>query len=281
MKKLEKPKVVILGYEGTCVCETTDGIDAFYTGFVTGMAELLGNIQPEELTKKFELAWSRINQPQNQFGLEIDGKMVANALASGDIETMTCAQIVLRELEQDIREWQSKLEKLRITNLDKREYVISPGLLETLQRLREQDVISYIVSSDHQDDAKKTLKQIGPDHVWINRGVYGLARKITITKLPEFIPETVNLQGLNRPMHVRREYYHNILEIIRSRHQLEWQDVLIVGDSVELDLILPVILGANGCLVAGINTPAYERNWARTHPTMRTVDTLPEILSVF
>lgn len=281
MKKQQKPKVVIFGFEGTCVCETAKGINAFHLAFIKGLAELLGDMEPQALYEKFELAWLKINRPDSQFGFELDGKVVASASATSTIGTMTCAQVVLRELEQDIRTWQGKLETLRLAHIEKQQLMISPGLLETLRELREQDILSYIVSSDHQDNAKKTLRNIGPDHTWINRGVYGLAKKLTVTRLPEFIPETVELQELNRPIHLRREMYHNILEIIRSRHHLEWEEILVVGDSVELDLILPVILGANGCLVVGINTPAYERNWALAHPTTCMTDTLPDILDIF
>ena len=66
------------------------------------------------------------------------------------------------------------------------------------------------------------------------------------------------LSGLDRPIFCKRPHYFDLLQRLRSERGLVWADFLVVGDIFELDLALPLILGANVALMRSPTTPSYE-----------------------
>jgi hypothetical protein len=54
-------------------------------------------------------------------------------------------------------------------------------------------------------------------------------------------------------------------------------DLTVVGDIFELDLALPLALGARVGLVASLYTPAYEQAFVAAHPRGRVFKDLTEV----
>jgi hypothetical protein len=80
------------------------------------------------------------------------------------------------------------------------------------------------------------------------------------------VPETAEISGLSRPMHLRRGHYFDALTKIWDETRARPENTLVCGDIFELDLALPARLGARVHLVARPQTPEHERRAARTTP---------------
>jgi hypothetical protein len=52
---------------------------------------------------------------------------------------------------------------------------------------------------------------------------------------------------------------------------------VVIGDIFELDLAMPLALGARIGLVSSAQTPPYERAFVAAHPRGRVIDDLREI----
>ena len=85
------------------------------------------------------------------------------------------------------------------------------------------------------------------------------------------------LPGLRRPVLLRRRLYFDALERLRGGADVGWEDVVVVGDIFELDLCLPLAMGARVGLFANEFTPQYEVDYLRAHPRGRVITALDEI----
>ena len=73
------------------------------------------------------------------------------------------------------------------------------------------------------------------------------------------------LPGLSRPVLLRRRHYHEVIAGLLAAEGADWADLVVVGDIFELDLALPLALGATVGLVVNDFTPAYERSFVQAH----------------
>jgi hypothetical protein len=107
--------------------------------------------------------------------------------------------------------------------------------------------------------------------------VRGMARKFDVTDAWDGVAAELPLPGLDRPVLLRRHAYHDILAALLQDHGSTWSDLVVVGDIFELDLAMPLALGARVGLVASSRTPAYERAYVESHPRARIINDLAEI----
>jgi hypothetical protein len=56
-----------------------------------------------------------------------------------------------------------------------------------------------------------------------------------------------------------------------------WSELVVIGDIFELDLAMPLALGARVGLVTSPRTPAYERAYVTAHPRAKLIEDLAEI----
>ena len=110
--------------------------------------------------------------------------------------------------------------------------------------------------------------------------VRGFAQKHVLTEWPSYVPEYVHFSGLERKIYTRRGHYVQTLHELMNVHAANWCNLLVVGDIAELDLAMPVTMGAYGLLIRGPNTSRHELAWATTHPRVQVIDSMHDILTV-
>ena len=112
---------------------------------------------------------------------------------------------------------------------------------------------------------------------WLTSRIRGQARKFDIDGAWAGAPEVLAIAGLARPVLLRRRNYHAILRAILDEAGADFTDLVVIGDIFELDLAMPLALGARVGLVSSARMPAYERAFVAAQPRGRVIDDLLEI----
>ena len=136
-----------------------------------------------------------------------------------------------------------------------------------------------VTNSDTHAVAGKiaALDHEAPGVIQLTSRVRGHARKFDVDDAWDGIDAEMALPGLARPVLLRRRLYHDILKSVVESVGATFADLVVVGDIFELDLAMPLALGARVGLVVSSHTPAYERAFVSTHPRGRVIDHLSEI----
>src|SRR6185503_11542990 len=87
----------------------------------------------------------------------------------------------------------------------------------------------------------------------------------------------LTIPGLERAVLLRRKAYHDILATVLAEAGSSWEELVVVGDIFELDLAMPLSLGARVGLVTSPRTPAYERAFVTAHPRAALIEDLSQI----
>lgn len=139
---------------------------------------------------------------------------------------------------------------------------------------------SWIVTnSDTHAVAGKVaaLDREAPGVAWLTSRVRGHARKFDVDDAWDGVAAELALPGLDRPVLLRRRDYHAILKAVVDAAGASFSDLVVVGDIFELDLAMPLSLGARVGLVASERTPGYERAFVDSHPRGRLITDLAQI----
>jgi hypothetical protein len=138
-----------------------------------------------------------------------------------------------------------------------------------------------VTNSDTHAVAGKvaTLDAQSPGVAWLMPRVRGHARKFDVDDAWTGTDAELTLPGMVRPVLLRRHAYYEILKAILDDAGATFADLVVIGDIFELDLALPLALGARIGLVTSARTPAYERAFVASHPRGRIIEHLGEILS--
>lgn len=136
-----------------------------------------------------------------------------------------------------------------------------------------------VTNSDTHAVASKVaaLDREAPGVAWLTSRVRGQARKFDVDDAWTGAPEELAVPGLDRPVLLRRHAYYDILREILAIAGAAFADLVVIGDIFELDLALPLSLGARVGLVASAHTPPYERAFVATHPRGLVIESLAEI----
>jgi hypothetical protein len=151
--------------------------------------------------------------------------------------------------------------------------VFREGAGPFLRGLEGQPV--YVVTNSHTDAVQDKLGDLGAD--WLVPRVHGLAKKYVLDADFTEVPESMRLPGLARPVLLRRGHYFRVLSQLLADEGKGWSELLVVGDIFELDLCLPLQLGARVGLMVNDFTPAYERDFLAAHPRGHLLDSIPSI----
>lgn len=136
-----------------------------------------------------------------------------------------------------------------------------------------------VTNSDTHAVASKVaaLDREAPGVAWASARVRGYARKFDVDDAWAGAPASLALPGLDRPVLLRRPHYHRILRTILDEVGAGFGELVVIGDIFELDLAMPLALGARVGLVASEHTPAYERAFVAAHPRGRVLGDLRDI----
>jgi hypothetical protein len=157
--------------------------------------------------------------------------------------------------------------------------VFRAGAGETLRALAGREVF-VVTNSDTEAVAGKVerLEAATPGAGWLAPRVRGGARKFDVDDAWTGVDAELAVPGLARPVLLRRRTYHDILaRCLADAGGVAWADLVVVGDIFELDLALPLALGARVGLVVGPRTPRYELEFVEKHARGRVISALAEL----
>ena len=156
--------------------------------------------------------------------------------------------------------------------------VFRPGAGEVLKSLSERDAWIVTNSDTHAVAGKvAALDRDVPGVAWLTSRVRGHARKFDVDDGWTGIDAEMVIPGLDRPVLLRRRQYHAILRAILDDANLGFGNLVVIGDIFELDLAMPLALGARVGLVLSPHTPGYERDFVAAHPRGKIIEDLAEI----
>lgn len=289
-------KLIIFDFDGTLTDAEHEG-RPFRGGYLEDVATLTGwSLEyVEEVAQKFEV---EVAAHPERYGWLFQGQIVAPATVDPYLRMMPVARHILDEAQvlmvpQDRERVLDGL--LYKYNYQKTTDTFREGALECLQALVNQPM--YIVTNSHTDAVQAKIERLeaqrvqdalthqegahskeGPSLTPLIDRVYGRAKKYIIDPQMEKIPESLSLTGLERPILLRRAHYFNVLDMLRQREGVEWSDIWVFGDIFELDLCLPLQLGAQVGLMTNMFTPAWEREYLSAHPRGHLLHHLNEAL---
>jgi FMN phosphatase YigB (HAD superfamily) len=115
-----------------------------------------------------------------------------------------------------------------------------------------------IVSNSVSSVITSKLAAIG-----IEAPVYGDAKKNKIDPLWAEVPEGHAVEGLSRPVLLRRRLYFEVLSRISGEFSIPINGMSVMGDNYDLDLSLPQHLGASTALITRPGNNPYELKAAK------------------
>lgn len=260
--------LLVLDFDGTMTDAEKEGAP-FRGAYLDDIATLAGlpRDEVESMAVRFEAA---VALNAHAEGWLYGGSIVAPATVDPYLRVMPVARRILDEAGAFTVP--SERDRLLDGVLYKHNYgrtaiAFRPGAGEVLRRLRGTQ--TYIVTNSHTDAVQHKLRVLGGDGGdldWLVARVRGRAQKYVIDASWNAVAPSMQLPGLARPVLLRRRRYHDALEALRQRAGVGWRDVVVVGDIFELDLALPLALGARVGLLCNAFTPAWERNFLAKHP---------------
>ena len=251
----------ILDFDGTFTLVDREAVP-FLEGFRAGLAELLG--------APVDAAWARIQArveaDPDRFGWEDGGRIVAPSHADPYIMATTVGQLVLRELGgyEDPAARRRALDGLYAANYPRAATVFRPDARAVVEAILRTGRPVYVVTNSMTVHVKAKLDELAPEGAE-RLTVRGDARKFVVAdpeaEDPRFdaLPDQVHLEGLGRPIFVRRGRYFDALRAIWDETGTGPERTLVCGDIFELDLAMPAKLGATIHMVGRPGTPDYER----------------------
>ncbi len=156
--------------------------------------------------------------------------------------------------------------------------VFRAGAGEVLRGLAGRDAWIVTNSDTHAVAGKVSVLDAESGGVaWLTSRVRGHARKFDVDDAWTGADRELALPGLSRPVLLRRRMYHDILKAILDAAGATFAELVVIGDIFELDLAMPLALGARVGLVASPRTPPYERAFVEANPRGRMIEHLTEI----
>jgi hypothetical protein len=156
--------------------------------------------------------------------------------------------------------------------------VFRPNAGRVLAELRDKNAWIVTNSDTHAVASKiAALDRVSPGVAWLTSRVRGQARKFDVDDAWAERDAELALPGLERPVLLRRRWYHDILRALLDDAGATFAELVVIGDIFELDLALPLALGARVGLVASERTPPYERAFVEAHPRGHVLEDLAEI----
>ena len=163
-------------------------------------------------------------------------------------------------------------------NYQKTTNAFRPGTRELLLQFKACN--TYVVTNSHTDPVRGKIGDLEKEPgelAWLQQRVFGRAKKYMIDRTLEAVPASIQLEGLTRPVLLQRGYYYGVLKRLLDESGLDFSQLVVVGDIFELDLALPLALGARVGLMVNQFTPKYEISYLKNHERGHLVHHIEEI----
>jgi hypothetical protein len=275
--------VLVLDFDGTMTDAEAEGLP-FRDGYLEDLALLVGRKQGDTeilaLADAVEAELARAPETHPFVWLE---RAVAPAIVDPYLRMVPIAHRVLDHFGA-ITDATDRA-RLLSTVLYKYNYaktlgrpVFRAGASQVLRTLSGSATWIVTNSDPHAVAGKLALlDRETPGVAWLTSRVRGFARKFDIDDAWTGVPSELAVPGLERPVLLRRHAYHDTLRAVLDEARSSWDQLVVVGDIFELDLALPLSLGARVGLVASQFTPPYERSFVQAHPRARLIEALADI----
>lgn len=239
------PKIVVLDFDGT-LTDPWKNADKFGAAYEREIENYVG----KPIRQEWKRETGRVLASPERYGFEWNGKLTSAATDPYLIYSSVAA-LVLKEL--------GKYDANAVSEGYRNAYASQPAEFkpDAAQFIRElQRKARVVIITNSKTDKISTRMQ----NIDVIVPVYGDAAKFKFDTAWDAVPEAIIVDGLDRPVQLRRKSYYDALE--RVLNGAIWPDLLVVGDSYELDLALPSHLGAHMALIDGQGTLEYERKAA-------------------
>jgi phosphoglycolate phosphatase-like HAD superfamily hydrolase len=270
--------LLALDFDGTMTDAELEGAP-FTEGYLEDLALLVGRtVDDPELVAVAAAARARIDaDPDAAF--EWMGKKVAPSRVDPYLRIVPIAHAVLDHFGAFARMQDRGALLGRVLykyNYAKTRVAPRPGARELLAALAGTD--TYVVTNSYTAHVEHKIRAIDAgtgDLGWLTGRVRGNASKFEVDDAWLDAPPVLEIPGLGRPVLLRRRRYHAVLTDLLAGRRFD--DLTVVGDIFELDLAMPLALGARVGLVAGPHTPDHEITYVAAHPRGRVLRDLDEI----
>ena len=275
-------RLLVLDFDGTMTDAEVEGAP-YRLAYLEDLAVLTG-LPLAQVTARAAEIEAEIRADQGRYGWLFEGRIVAPAGVDPYLRIMPVARRLLDEAGVFLAE----PDRTRLLDgiLYKHNYgrtavAFRAGAADALAALEGTE--TWIVTNSHTDPVQRKLRVLAEQQGrpgsldWLVARVLGTARKYVIDDTCAAVDAAMSLPGLDRPVLLRRRLYLEALERLRDQAGVVWADVLVVGDIFELDLALPMAMGAQVGLVVNDFTPAYERRWVEAHPRGTLMHSLAEL----
>ncbi len=270
--------VLVLDFDGTVTDAEAEGAP-FRRGYLEDLAILVG-APLEEVIAVAEVAEAEVARDPQAHGWVYGGAIVAPATVDPYLRIMPVARRVLDRWNciPDEATRSRLLDGILYKyNYTKTAIAFRPGAREALEALDLDR--TWVVTNSHTEPVQRKIRLLadGGPLLALAERVVGRARKYVVDPTFDAVPEALTLPGLSRPVLLRRRAYHEVLARLLAEAGADWPELAVVGDIFELDLALPLAMGARVALVAGPHTPAYERAFLEAHPRGAVLEAIAEV----
>ncbi len=273
-------RLLVLDFDGTMTDAEIEGAP-FRAGYLEDLAFLCGRELDtiRGLAEEYEAV---VRANPNAHGWLYEGRIVAPAIVDPYLRIMPVARRILDHFRcfMDAKERARLLEGILYKyNYAKTAIAFRRGALQTLRVLKR--IPTWIVTNSHTDPVRNKIKKLAEegedDFEWLLPRVHGSAKKYVVRDDFDKVPEALRIPGLSRPILLRRPHYYDVLARLVEHEGVDWEGLVVIGDIFELDLALPLSLGAGIGLVVNDFTPDYERAFVEKHPRGRLIRDLADI----
>lgn len=277
-------KLLVLDFDGTMTDAELEG-EPFKSGYLEDVATLTGRSMEDvnELATRFE---AEVAADPDSHGWIYNGHIVAPASVDPYLRMMPVA----RKIFDATNAFMNEDDRTRLLdgilykyNYQKTRVAFRDGAGAVLRALTGSK--TFIVTNSHTEPVRQKVQSLdngAGDLQWLVERVYGRAKKYVIDDDFSTVPNEMRLEGLNRPVLLRRRKYYEVLGELLSSNGLDWSDLVVVGDIFELDLALPLAMGATVGLVVNQFTPEYEKAFVSTHSRgklLKSLDEIPQLIA--
>lgn len=274
-------RLIVFDFDGTITDAEAEGAP-YRDGYLADVAILTGQPRERVMARAVELEAELAAHAQEE-GWVYEGRIVAPATVDPYLRVMPVSKRLFDEAGRffDPEDRARIGDLLYASNYRKTLTRFRPGARALFEALAGQAV--YIVTNSHTDAVQGKVRTLGENADgsnalgWLVDRVHGQARKFKVDERWTAVPASLTLPGLGRPVLLRRQAYFERLDALRQAAGADWSEVEVYGDIFELDLALPLALGARVGLMRNAHTPPWEVAYLADHPRGAVLDDLSAI----
>jgi FMN phosphatase YigB (HAD superfamily) len=271
--------LAVLDFDGTFTDAEAES-RPFLTAFRAALFELLGR----DAGDAWEEERARVEADPSAHGWRHAGIITAPAGADPYITAACVAQNLCARfgILPDERERNEALQAVYRTCYPLAASVPRPDARAVLETLVARGLDIAVVSNSRTDTVAAKIAELGVVSERIE--VIGDARKFVLDAAPRDATfdalQDLAIEGLvGRKVIVQRGHYYDALRALWQRTGTTPADTLVCGDVFELDLALPLCLGAAVHLVHRPGTPRHELAFLEAHPRGGASSTLSGLIA--